>query len=91
MAVAAGVAYHEPAARAAALLLDPPTAVLLARAGRCGLSDPELARIAAAVARLAIEACAALGDGFLTPADRALAVEYFDRYTFQGRSPADEA
>jgi glutamate--cysteine ligase len=86
----AGLVYHRPSLDAAADLLGAPDAALLARGGRDGLSDPELARKAPPLCDLALAGCAALGAEFVSGADLAAAAEYFDRYTRRGLSPADD-
>lgn len=89
LALTAGIAYHAPSARAALALLEPPTSARLARAGRCALRDPDLAATAAALVPIALDACRALGAEMFAVEDVARATEYFERYTLQGRTPAD--
>ncbi len=91
LALAAGLTYDPGALRAAADLLGPPDAGLLERAGRVGLRDAGLARVAADLATIALDGCAALGPAYFHPADLERARAFFDRYTRRGRSPADDA
>ena len=90
LALAAGLTYDSGAVRAAADLLGAPDIGVLDRAGRLGLRDPELARIAADLVQIAIEGCQGLGPGYFHPADLEQARAFFDRYTRRGRCPADD-
>jgi glutamate--cysteine ligase len=90
LALAAGITYDPGALRAAADLLGEPDPALLERAGRLGLRDPRLARIASDLAAIALQGCAALGPAVFHPADLETAAEFFERYTYHGRCPADE-
>jgi glutamate--cysteine ligase len=91
LVLVAGLAYHPPSLDAAADLLGTPSRELLACAGREGLANPTLARVAPLLCNLALDGCAALGDRFASPSDLATAAEYFDRYTNRGRSLADDS
>ena len=90
LALAAGILYHPGALLAAADLLGTPDPSLLERAGRLGLRDSALARTAADLASIALDGCARLGPASFHPADLEQARAFFDRYTRQGRCPADE-
>jgi glutamate--cysteine ligase len=90
VALVAGIACHPAAATTASARLPAPTAELLARAGRHGLSDPELARAACTAVDLALAGCAALGRSLLTDADVRRATRFFDTYTRARRTPADD-
>jgi glutamate--cysteine ligase len=90
LVLVAGLVYHRPTLDAAAALLGTPSAALLERSGRLGLTDPFLRRVAPELCDLALGGCSALGDGFVGAADIAAAAAYFDRYTRRGRSPADD-
>ena len=90
LALAAGVTYHRGALRDAADLLGVPDPALLERAGRIGLRDPVLARMASDLASIALEGCSALGPAWFHPADLEQARAFFDSYTRRGRCPADE-
>lgn len=90
LALAVGITEHPAALRGAADLLGEPDSGLLERAGRHGLRDAALARTAADLAVLALEGCARLGPGYFHPADLEQARTFFDRFTFRGRSPADD-
>jgi hypothetical protein len=76
--------------RAAADLLGAPDLAVLDRAGREGLRDPALARVAADLVEIALEGCRGLGPGYFHPADLEQARAFFDRYTRRGRCPADD-
>lgn len=91
LALAVGIVYDPGAMRAAIDLLGAPDAGLLERAGRVGLSDPVIGRVAADLADIAIRGCADLGPGYFHPADLEQARAFFDCYTRRGRSPADDA
>jgi glutamate--cysteine ligase len=85
----AGLVYHAPTMAAAAELIAPDRG-LLARSGRCGLTDPTLGATSIELCDLALEGAAALGDAFVARHDLAEASEFFDLYTRRGRSPADD-
>lgn len=89
--LATGLVYHEPTAAAAQELLGEPDSSLLGRAATAGLHDPKLANVAAELARLGIAGCAALGPHYCHVGDFEQARTFFERYTFKGRAPADEA
>jgi glutamate--cysteine ligase len=90
LALAVGITYDPGALRAAADLLGPPDAALLERAGRLGLADPDIARVAGDLADIALRGCADLGPGYFHPTDLEQARAFFDCYTRRGRSPADD-
>jgi glutamate--cysteine ligase len=90
LALAAGLTYDSRAVRAAADLLGAPDLAVLDRAGREGLRDPALARVAADLVEIALEGCRGLGPGYFHPADLEQARAFFDRYTRRGRCPADD-
>jgi glutamate--cysteine ligase len=90
VALVGGMLYHPPSLRAAAELLGPPDAGTLWRAGEAGLGDPHVARVARDLFEIGVAGAARLGDGFLAPEDRAVAAEYFDRFTRRARAPADD-
>jgi glutamate--cysteine ligase len=90
LALAAGLTYESGAVRAAADLLGAPDLAVLDRAGREGLRNPELARVAADLVEIALEGCRGLGPGYFHPADLEQARAFFDRYTRRGRCPADD-
>jgi glutamate--cysteine ligase len=91
LALAVGITYDPGALRAAADLLGPPDPALLERAGRVGLAEPDIARVAADLVEIALRGCAGLGPGYFHPADLEQARAFFDCYTRRGRSPADDA
>jgi glutamate--cysteine ligase len=90
IALIGGVAHDLAALRQADELLDRADPELLVRAGRVGLADPAIAATARDLVILALDGCEALGDALLGGADLETAREYFDRYTFVGRAPADD-
>ncbi len=90
LALAAGITYDSGAVRAAADLLGMPDLGVLERAGRVGLRDPEVARVAGDLVQIALEGCRGLGPGYFHPADLEQARSFFDRYTRRGRCPADD-
>jgi glutamate--cysteine ligase len=91
IAFVTGLLYDSNSLRAADDLLGTPDAALLDRAGAVGLHDPAMARTSADLAELAISGCRALGPNYFHPADLERAADFFDRYTRQGRAPADDA
>jgi glutamate--cysteine ligase len=90
LALGAGITYDPGALRAAADLLGRPDYGLLERAGRLGLRDPAIARVAADLVEIALSGCEALGPGYFHPSDLEQARAFFDHYTRRGRSPADD-
>jgi glutamate--cysteine ligase len=90
IALAVGITYESRALRAAADLLGTPDLGRLERAGRLGLRDPAIARMAADLVQIAIEGCEGLGPGYVNPADLEQAKTFFDQYTRRGRAPADD-
>jgi glutamate--cysteine ligase len=86
-----GLTYHEPTFAAAADLAGDPDPALLDRAGRLGLRDERIASVARDLFELALEGATALGPAFLCPADLEEARAFFDTYTRQSLSPADDA
>ena len=74
-----GLIYDPDTARSAMSLLGAPSPDLLERAGRRGLSDPELRRLVGAVAELSLSGARALGSGYLDNAHVESAREYFAR------------
>jgi glutamate--cysteine ligase len=90
VALAVGIAYDPWALRAARELLGPPDLDLLHRAGRLGLGDPSIRRIAVDLADIALAGCGHLGPGYFHPSDLEQARVFFDQYTRRGRSPADD-
>jgi glutamate--cysteine ligase len=86
----AGIAYHEPSARAALEIVSAPTEGRLARAGRCGLHDRELASASLALVDLAVAGAESLGSEWVAPKYLDAAHAYFDRFTRRRRAPADD-
>ena len=90
LALTAGILYDPAALRATADLLGTPDLGLLERAGRCGLHDPAIARMAADLFEVALQGCRGLGPRYFHPSDLEQATAFFERYTRRGRSPADD-
>jgi glutamate--cysteine ligase len=90
LALVAGLCYEPRSLHAALALLPHPDIGLLERAGRLGLRDPAIARIASDLFEIGLAGSAALGPKFLHPGHLEEAKAFFDRYTRAGRSPADE-
>jgi glutamate--cysteine ligase len=91
LAFLTGLTRDREISRRAAEIAGPPDASRLARAGRCGLSDPEIAAAAAELAQLAVAGCARLTPAVISAGDMAIVENFFDRYTRRRRSPADDA
>jgi len=85
-----GLTYHAPSFAAASELVGAPDPVLLERAGRLGMRDERIAATARDLFALALEGVTALGAAFICPADVEEARAYYDTYTAQGLSPADD-
>jgi glutamate--cysteine ligase len=90
VALAVGIAYDPWARRAATDLLGRPDPDLLRRAGRMGLGDAGIRRVAADLADIALAGCGHLGPAYFHPSDLEQARLFFDQYTRRGRSPADD-
>jgi glutamate--cysteine ligase len=90
LALAVGVTYDPWALRAAGDLLGRPDMDLLRRAGRLGLGDDGIRRVAADLVDIALAGCGHLGPGYFHPSDLEQARLFFDQYTRRGRSPADD-
>ena len=90
IALVTGLLYHQGSLCAADDLLGVPDRGLLERAGIAGLRDAQLARTSIDLVELAIGGCRELGPDYFHPADLEQAAEFFDRYTRQGRAPADD-
>lgn len=74
-----GLVYDEESARHAAELIGAPSEALLERAGRLGLADTELHRIALRLTTLALDGARQLGRDYLRPSHLAAANQYFAR------------
>ena len=90
VALAVGITYDPWALRAAADLLGRPDMDLLHRAGRRGLGDAHIRRVAVDLVDIALAGCGHLGPGYFHPSDLEQARLFFDQYTRRGRSPADD-
>ena len=74
-----GLIYDEESAQGAAELLGAPNEKLLERAGRLGLADPEMSRIAPRLIALALDGARRLGADYLRAEHLAAAQEWFGR------------
>jgi glutamate--cysteine ligase len=90
IALATGILYNPAALRATADLLGTPDLGLLERAGRCGLRDPAIASVACDLFEIALQGCQGFGTAYFHPSDLEQAAAFYDRYTRQARSPADD-
>ena len=89
IAFIAGLVYDDRTAQAASQLLSENAADLVT-AGRDGLRGNDIAAVAADLADLAIAGCQSLGEGYVSETDLDTLVEFVDRYTRNGKSPADD-
>jgi glutamate--cysteine ligase len=90
LALTTGILYDSAALHATADLLGTPDLGLLERAGRCGLHDGDIARMAVDLFEVALQGCHGLGPKYFHPSDLEQATAFFERYTRRGRSPADD-
>ncbi|MEO8575285.1 MAG: glutamate-cysteine ligase family protein [Gemmatimonadales bacterium] len=90
IAFIAGLAYDETATRQALQLLARSGPVDLVAAGRDGMRNSDIASVANELANLAIAGCRTLGESYISHEDLDTLVEFVDRYTRNGRSPADD-
>ena len=74
-----GLVYDDESARNAAELIGPPSEELLERAGRLGLADPELRRLAFQLTALALNGGRKLGGDYLRTSHLRAADQYFAR------------
>lgn len=74
-----GLVYDDASARNAVDLIGAPSEKLLERAGRLGLADPEIRRIASRLVVLALDGGRRLGNDYLRQAHLSAAYQYFAR------------
>ena len=74
-----GLVYDDEGARRAAELIGAPSEKLLERAGRLGLADPEIRRIASRLVVLALDGARRLGGDYLRRSHLEAAYQYFAR------------
>ena len=74
-----GLVYDQESAAGAARSLGAPSEAMLERAGRVGLSDPEIRRIASVLTELALSGARRLGEDYISLVHLAAAREYFAR------------
>jgi glutamate--cysteine ligase len=89
LVLAVGLLYDAEALAAALEILPPPTPESLERAGRLGLGDPDLARLARDVATLSLEGAARLGPR-VGGRSLEIARTFVSEFTDRGKDPADE-
>lgn len=87
----AGIVYDHVSLHAAADLIGTPDPELLLRAGIDGLADPDIADVASDLFTIALEGCGRFGPEFVAGRDVEVTRAFFERYTRQGRAPADDA
>jgi glutamate--cysteine ligase len=87
----AGIVYDHESLHAAADLVGRPNPELLQRAGIDGLADPAIGDVARDLFEIALQGCDRFGPEFVAERDVEVARAFFDRYTRQGRAPADDA
>ena len=90
IAFISGLVYDEAAAANAAQLLSDADESRLVIAGREGLRDSDIAATSIELANLAIAGCKALGEGYMAREDSRALTDFVERYTRNGRSPADD-
>lgn len=90
IAFVCGIVYCERSSSRALELLGVHDKTHLERAGRFGLADPHLRRCAEELVALALDGCDSLARGYLTPAQKVQAADFFSAYTLRGLAPADE-
>lgn len=90
IAFVTGLAYDEAANQRASAILDVADSALLEKAGRVGLADAAIRRKAIELVDIALAGAESLGTEYLSQADLESAMDFFDRYTRQGRSPGDD-
>ena len=74
-----GLVYDDECARRASELVGPPSEKLLERAGRLGLADPEVRRIASRLVVVALDGGRRLGNDYLRRQHLEAAYQYFAR------------
>ncbi len=74
-----GLVYDDASAKSAADLIGAPSEILLERAGRLGLADPEIRRLASRLVVLALEGGRRLGNDYLRQTHLSAAYQYFAR------------
>jgi glutamate--cysteine ligase len=90
IAFVAGLIYDAEAAGAATEIIGTADSRPLESAGREGLDDERIRNASLELIDVALTGCEAMGESYISGADTAVAAEYFDRYTRQGRSPGND-
>jgi glutamate--cysteine ligase len=88
--VVCGLVYDRESACAAREMLDSADEDTLSLAARCGLRAPSIGTTAADLYALGIEGARRLGESYVSPSDLDVALDFHERYTRVGLSPADE-
>lgn len=91
MVLLAGLTANAEAMGAALEIAGPPDARLLHLAARHGLAHEDLAGRARELFRLGLDAAEARGADVVASADLDAARDFYERYTRNGRAPADDA
>jgi glutamate--cysteine ligase len=86
----AGLAYDAESTQAGLELLRSVTIPELDVAGRDGIKNPEIQRVAVELTDIALAGSEALGESYISRPDIEVADDFFERYTRQGRSPGDD-
>ena len=74
-----GLVYDDASARSAVDMIGAPSEKLLERAGRLGLADPEIRRLASRLVVLALDGARRLGNDYLQRSHLEAAYQYFAR------------
>jgi len=74
-----GLVYDDESASRVSNLVGAPSEELLEQAGRAGLADPEIHRVASELTRLALSGALRLGESYVSRADVEVARHYFER------------
>lgn len=90
LVMVAGLSLNQAVAQEAMAVAGQPDPALLCTAAHDGLANERLARGAADLSRLALEGAGSLGPAIVSEADLDRAHEFFQQFTWTGRSPADD-
>lgn len=86
----AGVCHHEPSARAASELLANFDSDTLVRAGERGVADKDISHVTRDFIDLALKGAESLGRDYISHDDLDILQEFVDRYSSNGRPPAND-
>ena len=90
IAMVAGICYDNKAASAASEILGKFDSDTLVCAGRQGLADAEIKTAVKELSALAMQGCDALGSDYVSHDNLEILGEFVDRYSANGRSPAND-